>query len=429
MKTRFLGGAVTTLLLMVSTANAGSLAVSLLPQQQSNWCWAASGQMIMNYLGATQESQCDEANRRFGRTDCCVNPSSTSCNIGGWPEFDKYGFTFSTYGAALPWSSLVSEINANRPVAFSWHWTGGGGHMMVARGYLVSNNVDYVDVNNPWAPNVGDQYYTTYSDYVSGSDHTHWTDYYAIQNNPPCFSDFNDVSADSFQACFDYWALRNRWPTTLTAYNVGGTIEMAGSFQAVPSRPVRTLMTGAQFQSYFNTYNSQGWRPDQITVLPTSSGPLFTVIWAPIDGAFQTWFGLDTAGFNAKSVEMSNAGYVNIDLSAYDNGGTYYAATWVQKAGLSAITNISMDSTTYNSLFSYYASYGWRPSRFSAFYTPSGTRYAAIWIPATTGFYMWYGQTDAAYQSNYNWVTGLNQGFKLSFVSGFNNVLSSIWTQ
>ena len=73
---------------------------------------------------------------------------------------------------------------------------------------------------------------------------------------------------------------------TLTAYSPSGTTLMAGSFQAVPSRPVRTLMTAAQYQSYFNTYAAAGWRPDQVSVLPTSSGPLFTVIWAPVDGAF-----------------------------------------------------------------------------------------------------------------------------------------------
>lgn len=426
MKNLLMSSLLAILSLAASNANAGSLAVKLLPQQQSNWCWAASGDMIMDYLGATRVTQCDEANKRFGRTDCCTNPSSDACNVGGWPEFDKYGFSFSTTGT-LSWSSLVNEINNNRPVAFSWGWTGGGGHMMVARGYLTSGGVNYVDVNNPWAPNVGDQYYTTYSNYVSGSDHVHWTDYYNIKNDPPCYSDFNNVAAGSFQECFDYWALRNRWPVTLTAYS-GGT-KMAGSFQAVPSRPVRNLMTGAQFQSYFNTYASQGWRPEQITVVPNGGNPLFTVIWTPVDGPFQTWFGLDTAAFNAKCAEMNNAGYVNVDLFAYDNGGPRYAATWVQKSGLSSNTYISMDSATYNSNFNFYASYGWRPSRFSAFYTPSGTRYAAIFVPAATGFYMWYNQTDASYQSNYNWVTGLGQGYKLSSVSGFNDVLSSIWTQ
>lgn len=426
---KILGGVVVVLALAATTAYAGSLAVPLHPQEQSNWCWAASGQMISDYLGATRVSQCDEANRRFGRTDCCVNGSSASCNIGGWPELDKYGFSFNTVNAALSWASLTSEIDNNRPVAFSWGWTGGGGHMMVARGYLSVFGTNYVDVNNPWAPNVGDQYFTTYSNYVSGSDHVHWTDYYNIKNNAPCYPDFNNVLAGNFQACFDYWAYRDRSPTTLATYVSGGAARMAGSFKAVPSRPVRHLMNSAQFQSNFNALAAGGWRPEQISVLPTGGGPLFTTIWTPIDGPFETWWGLDTAGFNAKSSQLSSAGYVLVDLAAYDAGGTFYAATWVKKPGLNAITYASLDAATYNSFFNFYASYSWRPSRFSAFYTPSGTRYAVIWVPATTGFYMWYGQTDATYQANYNWVAGLGQGYQISFVSGFNDVLSSIWTQ
>ena len=42
------------------------------------------------------------------------------------------------------------------------------------------DGVNYVSVNNPWPPNVGDQYTKTYDDYVSGSDHTHWDDYYNV---------------------------------------------------------------------------------------------------------------------------------------------------------------------------------------------------------------------------------------------------------
>lgn len=53
--------------------------------------------------------------------------------------------------------------------------------MMVATGYVTIDGVNYVSVNNPWPPNVGDLYTKTYDDYVSGSDHTHWDDYYNVR--------------------------------------------------------------------------------------------------------------------------------------------------------------------------------------------------------------------------------------------------------
>ena len=71
----------------------GSQAVNLHAQQTNMWCWAASGQMVMEFLGVNV-TQCDEANKRFSHTDCCNTPTPEDCVNGGWPEFDKYGFTF-----------------------------------------------------------------------------------------------------------------------------------------------------------------------------------------------------------------------------------------------------------------------------------------------------------------------------------------------
>ena len=100
----------------------GAVAVALNPQQTSMWCWAASGQMVMGALGTTV-TQCDEANRRFGRTDCCNNPTPAACINGGWPEFDKYGYTFSvTADAPLTWDQVKKHIYCRKqPFAFSWH--------------------------------------------------------------------------------------------------------------------------------------------------------------------------------------------------------------------------------------------------------------------------------------------------------------------
>jgi hypothetical protein len=161
-----------------------SLVVPLSPQQTNMWCWAASGKMAMGYFGVPV-TQCDEANKRFARNDCCNNPVPGDCINGGWPEFDKYGFTADTTSdAALTWDQVKSQIYCQkRPFAFAWHWNGGGGHMMVATGYVTVRGTNYVTIDNPWPPNVGDASIITYDIYKSGSDHTHWNDYYNIAKN------------------------------------------------------------------------------------------------------------------------------------------------------------------------------------------------------------------------------------------------------
>ena len=163
-----------------------TLDVPTLPQQASLWCWAASGQMTMRFLGH-DVAQCDEANKRFGLTTCCTD-NSGSCNNGGWPEYEKYNFSADqTSDTALTWGALQSQIYCRKkPVAFSWHWPRGGGHMMVAKGYLTLDGVRYVDINDPEPyTNLstltgGTERIITYDRYVSDTGHTHWNDYYNI---------------------------------------------------------------------------------------------------------------------------------------------------------------------------------------------------------------------------------------------------------
>ena len=180
-----------------------SLPTQLRPQETSMWCWAASGEMTAEYIAGGNIQQCTEANRRFGRTDCCNSPTPAACVMGGWPDelYTAANLTWDrTTDAALSLQDLKREIShqsfcRKKPFAFAWHWNTGGGHMMVARGFqtvvipelrvglitLPSVSINTVQSNNPWPPNVGTVEWITYANYVSGSDHTHWNDYYNIR--------------------------------------------------------------------------------------------------------------------------------------------------------------------------------------------------------------------------------------------------------
>ena len=52
--------------------------------------------------------------------------------------------------------------------------------MMVAIGYKTVDAVNWVEVNDPWSPCVGDHKFITYDRYVAGPGYTHWNDYYNI---------------------------------------------------------------------------------------------------------------------------------------------------------------------------------------------------------------------------------------------------------
>lgn len=163
-----------------------TLAVPLRGQLTNMWCWAASGQMTMNFVRpASNVQQADEANRRFGRADCGNSPTPAACVQGGWPEYEKYNFSRTrTSNTALTWVQVRQEVGcAGRPFAFSWHWPGGGGHMMVVIGYArLERFGNFVLVNDPWPPTGGSQTWMTYDRYVAtAGHHTHWDDFYQIR--------------------------------------------------------------------------------------------------------------------------------------------------------------------------------------------------------------------------------------------------------
>lgn len=163
--------------------NSRNLSMTLKAQEENFWCWAASGEMVMEKLGATI-TQCDEANKRLGRADCCNSPTPNDCDKGGWPEFEKYGFTADhTTNAALSWTNVKKQIDCQEtPFCATWKYTNGnGGHMVVISGYKILNGVKQVRMRDPLPVNRGSSRWITYTYYVSHPGYKHWNDYYNIE--------------------------------------------------------------------------------------------------------------------------------------------------------------------------------------------------------------------------------------------------------
>jgi len=171
------------------------LPVECRAQETDMWCWAACGEMIMEYKGR-DVTQCDEAQKSSGRDDCPCDQCGTGrindpmcANQGGWPQFGKYGFSWErTSLRPLSWDELTKELSPRRrcgasPVAFTHGHPGGAGHMYVAFGYHKQGGKRYVDVWDP-APECDarpEAHYKlmTYEEYVNGDDH--WNDFYQIR--------------------------------------------------------------------------------------------------------------------------------------------------------------------------------------------------------------------------------------------------------
>ncbi|MEU9117607.1 papain-like cysteine protease family protein [Streptomyces sp. NPDC048483] len=152
-------------------AAANRLDISMQAQEKTNWCWAGSGNTIAAWYGKNY-SQNQFCNAAFGRQQntACPNNQATLGNVQN--AFDWMGINSGSYVSGyLRYSTVQSEINANRPVETRIQWSSGGGHMHVIHGFDTAEN--WVYWGDPWASNSrynwGDFDY-----YVNGSSFS-WT--------------------------------------------------------------------------------------------------------------------------------------------------------------------------------------------------------------------------------------------------------------
>jgi len=185
----------------------------------NNWCWAASGQMIMELLGEgpKQACQCRQAEQVLGVKGCCVTSSSclpvddlpARCDQPRWPAFvekpERYGFEYKTTCDALEkrqnddacdsrplgWAELTAEICAGRPVIASLRARGSlTGHTVVVKGFssrparrvLVLDPSKLCPSNRDCEGELDEGFWISYEEFAAGWDGlVHWVDFYGIR--------------------------------------------------------------------------------------------------------------------------------------------------------------------------------------------------------------------------------------------------------
>ncbi|MEU6893537.1 papain-like cysteine protease family protein [Streptomyces sp. NPDC046557] len=155
----------------LSALSANRLNITMQAQQKTNWCWAASGNTIATWFGRTysQNQFCNAAFNRQQGTEC-PNNQATLGNVQ--TALRWAGINSGSYVTGwLQYSTVQTEINANRPVETRIQWSNGGGHMHVLYGYDTANS--WVYWGDPWPSN--DRYnWASHAWYVD-NDTFSWT--------------------------------------------------------------------------------------------------------------------------------------------------------------------------------------------------------------------------------------------------------------
>ncbi|MER5351084.1 papain-like cysteine protease family protein [Kitasatospora sp. NPDC002551] len=147
------------------------LDITMQQQQQSNWCWAASGNTIATWYGYSY-SQNQFCNAAFGRStgSSCPNSQATLGDVQN--ALSWIGINPGSYVSGyLRYSTVQTEVNADRPVETRIQWSSGGGHMHVLYGYDTGSN--WVYWGDPWPSNYRYNW-ADYNYYVSNGTFS-WT--------------------------------------------------------------------------------------------------------------------------------------------------------------------------------------------------------------------------------------------------------------
>ncbi|WP_371652045.1 MULTISPECIES: papain-like cysteine protease family protein [unclassified Streptomyces] len=154
-----------------TAATSKRLNITMQAQQKNNWCWAASGNTIATWFGRNY-SQNQFCNAAFGRQQGydCPNWQADLGNVQnalGWAGINSGSYVTGW----LRYSTVQTEINANRPMESRIQWSSGGGHMHVIYGYDTASS--WVYWGDPWPSS--NRYNWASHDWYVDNDSFSWT--------------------------------------------------------------------------------------------------------------------------------------------------------------------------------------------------------------------------------------------------------------
>lgn len=146
--------------------------ITMLKQEKSQWCWAASGLTIAKYQGynTTQADFCDRSSRYSGGPSCNNQPATLQDMANAWSSLGL-SKTGTGLNSAASFAQVSTDVKAARPIGARIGWASGGGHMNIVYGYDTSNNT--IAVGDPW-PDTPTYTWWNYNDYVNNSSFK-WT--------------------------------------------------------------------------------------------------------------------------------------------------------------------------------------------------------------------------------------------------------------
>jgi Astacin (Peptidase family M12A)/Bacterial tandem repeat domain 1 len=233
---------------------------------------------------------------------------------------------------------------------------------------------------------------------------------------------FYGLSSSDYQKYFDLHLANGYRLKKVSGYEVAGSARFAAVWEHVsgPAWVARHNMTSSTYQTYFNTYTSQGYRLQWVSGYTVGGITYYAAIWdkAP-GGAWVAFHGMTSSDYQTKFNTYLGLGYRLKMVNGYNvSGSARFAAIWEKVSGPSWVARHNMTSSTYQTYFNTYTSQGYRLVHVSGYSVGGVAYYAALWDKSSgPSWGARHGMSSTSFQSYIN--SFINSGYKVSDVSGY----------
>lgn len=211
-------------------------------------------------------------------------------------------------------------------------------------------------------------------------------DYYAAvwaHGSDPSRVARHGLTSAQYQAEFNQWVGQGYRLAHVDGYTIAGQDRYAAIWEKAsgPAWVSKHGMTSEQYQAAFETHVGQGFRLTGVTGYTVHGQPRFAAIWEKASGpAWQARHGLTAAQYQSFFDSMVSQGYRLVLVNGYTVGGDdRYACIFEKSAGRSWSARHAMTSAAYQAEFDDHLCQGYRLRCVSGYAEGGEPRYAAIW--------------------------------------------------
>jgi len=213
---------------------------------------------------------------------------------------------------------------------------------------------------------------------------------------------FRNMSSNEYHEKWAHYKSQGYRPTDIESYRVNGQQKYSGIWvknkEGYGWSSKRNL-TASEYGTYFQEQKRKGYRVADIEAYQTNGGTRYAAIWVQNKEniAWAQLRDMSRSSYQNKVNEYSNKGYILVDFEAYKVGDSEkYAAIWEKRSGFAYQVRTNCSEVQFANLWREYRDQGYRLVDFERYQTNAGTRYGGVWIENSSRFkYSKKSQLDA----------------------------------